>query len=163
MAKAERSGAESRDGAAGAERRLVDLRTVKGLQPVAGRIVKRDQRGDAPCVGEGAWLRRHRDARALQPRRQRLEGRVIRHLPAEKARTVAHRAIDHDALLAVIHAEGEQRIAALDRLQSHQVGAELPPVVELVRSEAGISQTPDHWRASLLSGRVATPALAPSL
>src|SRR6185369_17747179 len=61
--------------------------------------------------------------------------------PAEEARAVAQGAVDYDALLAVVHPERQQRIAALDRLQPDQAGPELPPVLEVGRSETGISQT----------------------
>ena len=96
---------------------------------------------DAPRVGQRLRLGGHLDAGLFQPGRERVQRRGIGDLPAEEARAFAHRAVDDDALLAVVHPERQQRIAALDRLQADQPGAELPPVVELVRPEPGISQT----------------------
>ena len=152
----ERPGAEARDRAARTERRLVDLGAVEGLQPVAVGIVEGDQRAHAPRIGQRLRLGGDGDAGALQLRRQRIERCAVGDLPAEEARAVAHGAVDHDALLAVVHPEGEQGIAALDRLEAEQVGAELPPVVELVRPEAGISQI------SLIMARLLhVPALCP--
>src|SRR5262249_37821643 len=81
---------------------------------------------------------------ALQPCGERIERGSVGHLPAEETRTVGNGAVDHDALLAVIHTEGEQRIAAFDRLKSEQVGAEMPPIVELVRGEPVRSESPEH-------------------
>lgn len=124
---------------------------MKRLETVAGRIPKRDQAAHPPRIGERLRLGGHGDARALEPCRQRVEGCGIRHLPAEEPRPFALRAVDHDALLAVVHPEGEQRIAALDRLQPDQAGAELPPVVERVGAEAGITETQNrHLRVSAI-------------
>jgi len=77
---------------------------------------------------------------ALNARGERVEGLVIRHLPAEEARSFRSRAVDDDTLLAVVHPEGEQGIAALDRLQADQAGAEIAPFVQLGRPETGISE-----------------------
>jgi hypothetical protein len=44
-------------------------------------------------------------------------------------------------LLAVVHPERQQRIAALDRLQPDEASPELPPVLEVISSETGVSQT----------------------
>ena len=121
---------------------------MEGFQPVAVGIVEGDQRGDAPRIGQRLRLGGDGDAGALQLRRERIERCAVRNLPAEEARAVAHRAVDHDALLAVVHPEGEQGIAALDRLEAEQGGAELPPVVELVRPEARHIRELSAWRAS---------------
>src|SRR5262249_49468368 len=94
----------------------------------------------------------NRNARRLEPRRQRIERGAVSDLPAEEAGAVAHGAVDHDALLAVVHAEGEQRIAALHRLEAHHIGAELPPVLQRRRSEPGISQSCDHDASPWMSG-----------
>ena len=139
--KPERAGAESRNRSSRHERRVVDLGAVKRFQPVAGRIVKRNQAADAPGIGQRLRFGGDRHAGLFQPRRQRIQRRAVGNLPAEEARAFAHRAVDHDALLAVVHPERQQRIAALDRLQPDQAGPELPPVLEVIRSETGISQT----------------------
>ena len=75
------------------------------------------------------------DAGLFEPGGKLVERRSVSHFPAEEARAFAERAVDHDALLAVVHPEGEQRIAALDRLQAEEAGAELAPVVQRIRSE----------------------------
>src|SRR6476660_6737221 len=81
-------------------------------------------------------------------RRARVERSGVSDFPAEETRSLGSRTVDDDPLLAVVHSEGEQRIASLDRLQADQAGAELPPVFERIRSEAGISQTQQWHRAS---------------
>src|SRR6266404_7264407 len=52
VAKAERTGAETGNRTAWAERRVVDFRAVKYLQTIAGRITKRNQAANTPVVGE---------------------------------------------------------------------------------------------------------------
>src|SRR6185369_4388204 len=141
MPEPERTGAESRDRSSRRKRRVVDLGAVKRLQPVAGWIVKRNQAADAPGIGQRLWLGGDRHAGFFQPRRQRIQRRAVGDLPAEEARTISQGAVDHDALLAVVHPACQQRVAALDRLQSDQAGPELPPVLAVISSEAGISQT----------------------
>ena len=69
-------------------------------------------------------------------------------LPAEEARAPSrHRAVDDDALLAVVHPERQQRWAALHRLQADQSGPELPPIVQIGRTEPDISQSLHGHRA----------------
>ena len=58
VAHAERAGAEAGDVAAGLERLARGLGAVEDLQPVADRIVERDQVGDAALVGERAGAAR---------------------------------------------------------------------------------------------------------
>ena len=103
--------------------------------------MKRNEAADAPGVGQRLRFGGDGHAGFFQPRGQRIQRRTVGNLPAEEARAFAHRAVDHDALLAVVHPERQQRIAALDRLQPDQAGPELPPVLEVIRSETGISQT----------------------
>ena len=141
MSEPERAGAETGDRSARHERRVVDLGAVKRLQPVAGRIVERNQAADAPRIGQRLRFGRDSDAGCSSRAASASSAARVGDLPAEEARAFAHRAVDHDALLAVVHPERQQRIAALDRLQPDQAGAELPPVVEVVRAETGISQT----------------------
>ena len=105
MAEAERAGAETRDRAARAERLLGDLGAVKRFQAIAGGIAKRDQRGNAPRVGQGLRLGGHLDPGGFQPGGERIELGCIGDFPAEEARTLRRRAVDDDALLAVVHPE----------------------------------------------------------
>src|SRR6185437_11605232 len=97
------------------EWRAVDLGAMKRLEPVAVRTMERDQAANVPRVRKRLRLCGDGDARGVEPRRQRIERRAIGDLPAEEARAVAKRAVDHHALLAVVHAESEQRIAVLNR------------------------------------------------
>ena len=49
-------------------------------------------------------------------------GRIV-HLPTEKADSLAAIRGDHQALLAIVHAQGQASAAAVDRLQTEQFGA----------------------------------------
>jgi hypothetical protein len=144
MTEAERPGAKARDRTARAERRIVDFGAMERLQPVPGRITKRDQRANSSRIGQRPRLRRYSNLRAFQPGSERVQCRAIGHFPTEEARPVAHCAVDHNALLAVIHTEGKKGIATFDRLKTHHVGAEVPPIVKLVRSESGVTERADH-------------------
>ena len=130
MAEAERAGAEAGDRAAGAERRVGDLGAIKCLEPIAGGIPERNQAANAPVIGERLRLGDNLDLGSFQPGRQSVQRRRIGNLPAEEALAFRHRAVDDNALLAVVHAECEQGRTALDCLQADQSGPELPPVVE---------------------------------
>lgn len=94
-----------------------------------------------PCIRQGLRFGYDTDAGLFQPRGEAVQGTGVGDFPAKETRAFAHRAVDDDALLAVVHAERQQRIAALDRLQADQAGAELPPVLQGGRAEPGISQT----------------------
>src|SRR6516165_4121107 len=107
MAEPERSGPESRYRTSRAKWRLVGLGAMKALQAVAGGIMKRDQRLDAPRIGKRRWLGGDCYARVLQSRRERIERTGILNLPAEEMGAFANRTVDDDALLAVIHPEGQ--------------------------------------------------------
>ena len=118
----------------------VDLSAVKCFETIACRIAKRNQAANAPGVCERLRFGCNVDLGLFEPDRERLQRRRVGDLPAEEARTFGHRAVDDDALLTVIHAERQQRRAALHRLQADQSGPELPPIVQRCRSEPGISQ-----------------------
>ena len=105
VAHAERAGAEAGDVAAGLERFGRDRGAVEELQAVAGRIVDHDQVFDVALVGQRARAARHLGADFLKARRQRVERRSIRHLPAEEADALPAVGVHHQALLAVVHAE----------------------------------------------------------
>ena len=147
VAEAERAGAEAGNRTARDKRRLVDLGPVKCLEAVAGRIAKRNQAANAPVIGERLRFGDDVDLCLFQPCCQRRQRGGIRDLPAEETRAVRHRAVDDDALLAVVHPERQQRRAALDRLQADQPGPELPPIVQIGRAEPDISQSLHRHRA----------------
>ncbi len=89
VAEAESTGAEAGNRAAGAERRLVDLRAVKCLEAIAGGIPERNQAANAPGVRERLRLGDNLDLRSFQPGRQRVQCRRVGNLPAEEARALA--------------------------------------------------------------------------
>ena len=155
MAKAERTGAETGDRTAGAEGRVVDRGAIKRFQAVAGRIAERNQAAHAPVICKRLRLGRDFDLRQFQPGRERVQRIRIGHFPAEKPLALRHRAVDHDALLAVVHPERQQGGAPLHRLQADQSGSELPPIVERGRAEPDISQRLQwhHWPPAFLISR----------
>ena len=53
---------------------------------------------------------------------------------------VAAVAVDEEALLAVVHAQRDAAIAALDHLHAKEACREGRPVLELVRGDADVSQ-----------------------
>jgi len=107
MAEPKRSGPEARYRTPRAKRHRVDLGAMEGLQPVAGGIMKRDQRLDAPRIGERSGLGGNTHSRVLQSRRERIERTGILNLPAEETGAFANRTVDDDALLAIVHPEGQ--------------------------------------------------------
>jgi hypothetical protein len=109
-------------------------------------------------VRERLRLGSHLDVSRFEPGRERIEGRAISHLPAKETRAIGHRSVDDDTLLAVVHPEGEQGVAALHRLQPDQRGAEQPPIVEPIRAESGISQPLQHGVSPFPN-----PVLAPAI
>jgi len=135
VAEAERAGAETGNRAAGAERRLVDLGRVKGLQTIAGGIAKRNQPADAPGVGQRLRLGRDMNLMLFQSAASSSRpaasatSQPKKRAPSGMARSMTI------TLLAVVHPEGQQRGAALHRLQADQPGPELPPIVEIGRPE----------------------------
>jgi hypothetical protein len=82
-------------------------------------------------IGERPRFGDHIDAGGFQPGGELVQRSRVGHLPAEEARPFRHRAVDDNALLAVVHPERQQRSAALDRLQADQSGSELSPIVEI--------------------------------
>src|SRR6516225_9902458 len=99
-----------------------DLTTVERLHTVAGRIAEGNHLS-------GATLVRH--AGVFQPRRQRIERRRVRDLPAEKTLSIRQPTIDDQALLPVVHAEGTHGAAAINRLKPKLADSKTGPVIEL--------------------------------
>src|SRR5882724_6618057 len=108
VAKTERAGAETGNRTAWTERRVVDFRTVKYLQTIAGRIAKRNQTANTPVVSKRLRLGGNVNPGLFQPRRERFQRCRVGNLPAEEPRAVRHRAVDDDTLLAVVHPERQQ-------------------------------------------------------
>jgi hypothetical protein len=132
------------------ERRVVDLGAEERLQPVAGGIAKRDDGRDAPRIGQPHGLGRDADLGGLESGCERIQRRGVLDLPAEETCAFGHGRIDDDALLAVVHPKRELRIAVLHRLEADQIGPELPPLRQIIRSEPGIAQSLQHRAASLM-------------
>ena len=132
VAHAERAGAEAGDRAAGLERIAGDFGAVKDFEPIADRIGKHDQVPDAAFVGERARAARQLEPWLFQMRGERIERRRIRHLPAEEARRVARVRMDHEALLAVVHAERERAAALVDQLHAEEPRAVGRPVFQVL-------------------------------
>src|SRR5262245_4844309 len=65
-----------------------DLPTVERLHTVASRIAEGNHLSGATLVRHGGDFPPHRDAGIFQPRRQRIERRRVRNLPAEKTLSI---------------------------------------------------------------------------
>ena len=141
MAEAERAGAKAGNRAAGLERLGGGFGAVKDFQPVAERIVEHDQILDVPLVGQRAGAVRDFDPAVVQMRGERIERRRIGDLPAEKADAFAAVGVDNDALLAVVHAEGERRARFVDALQAEKARAVARPIAQILGANADITQS----------------------
>ena len=143
VAHAERAGAEARDVAAGLERVGGGLRAVEDLEPIAGRIVEHDQVGDVPLVGQRARAARHLGAGRLEPRRKRVERGGVRDLPAEEADALAAVGIDHEALLAVVHAERHGWSGSCRVAPGRGSSWRSCPVTQVLGADADVTQADD--------------------
>src|SRR5215470_11809295 len=99
------------------ERFIGDLTTVKRLHTITSRIAEGNHFSGATLVRHGGGFPPHRDAGLFQPRRQCIERRRVRDLPAEKTLAVRQPTIDNQALLSVVHAERTHVAAAINRLK----------------------------------------------
>ena len=108
-----------------------DLTTVERLHTVAGRIAEGNHLSGATLVRHGGAFPPHRDAGLFQPRRQRIEGRASATSQPKKRSPSGQPAVDDQALLAVIHAEGTHGAAAINRLKPKLAGSKTGPVIEL--------------------------------
>jgi hypothetical protein len=108
-----------------------DLTTVERLHTVAGRIVEGNHVSGATLVRHVGDFPPHRDAGIFQPRRQRIERRRVRNLPAEKTLSIRQPTVDDQALLPVVHAEGTHGAAAINRLKPKLADSKTGPVIEL--------------------------------
>jgi hypothetical protein len=113
---AQRTGAKAGNVAAGLERIAGGFRAVKNLQPVAGGIVEHDQIRHVSLVGECTGPARDLGAGGLDAGRDGVERGTVRHLPAEKGDALSAVGVDHESLLAVIHAKRKRRTALVDAL-----------------------------------------------
>jgi hypothetical protein len=107
-----------------------DLTTVERLHTVSSRIAERNHLSRATLVGYSGDFPPHRDAGLFQPRRQRIERRRVRSLPAEKTLSIWQPTVDDQALLPVIHAEGSHGAAAINSLKSKLADRKTGPVIE---------------------------------
>src|SRR5262245_13833818 len=140
VAHAERTGAEAGNVAAGLERIGGYLRAVEDFEPVTGGIVEHDQVVDVALAGERARAARNLSAGRLDARRYRVERRGVGDLPAEEADALPAVGVNHEALLAIIHAEGEARAALVDALQAEEIFAVARPVAHVLGANPDIAQ-----------------------
>ena len=108
-----------------------DLTTVERLHTVTSRIAEGNHLSGATLVCHSGDFPPHRDAGLFQPRRQRIERRRVRNLPAEKTLSIRQPTVDDQALLSVIHAEGTHGAAAINRLKPKLADSKTGPVIEL--------------------------------
>ncbi len=120
-----------------------DRGAVERLQPVAGRIGEADQLAHETLIGQAAGSRRTATPAASSRGAERVERGGVRDLEAEIALAVGQRAVDDQALLAVVHAEGAAGVAALDHLHAEPVGGEIGPVGQVGRADADIAEGAD--------------------
>src|SRR5262245_6132388 len=131
MSQALRPGTETPDMPCRAKWLIGDLTTMERLNTVARGIAEGNHLSGATLVRHGGAFPPHRNAALFQPRGQRIEGRSVRDLPAEKTLPIRQPAVDDEALFAVIHAEGTHGAAAINRLQPKLATSKPGPVIEL--------------------------------
>ena len=117
MPHALRPGAEASYMSCRTERFIGDLTTVKRLDTVTGRVAEGNHFSGATLVRQGRGFPPHRGAGLFQPRRQRIERRRVRDLPAEKSLSIGQPAIDNQALLSVVHAKRTRVATAINWLK----------------------------------------------
>src|SRR5690242_5692070 len=108
-----------------------DLTTVKRLHTVTGRVAEGNHFNGATLVRHGGGFPPHRNAGLFQPRRQRIERRRVRDLPAKEACAIRHPTVDNQALLSVVHAERTHVAATINRLKPKLPDSQTAPVIEL--------------------------------
>ena len=106
-------------------------------------IVDDDQVLDVALVGQRARAARYLGADLFEPRRQRVERGGVRHLPAEEADALPAVGVDHQALLAVVHAERHGVAGLVDLLQAEEVHAVGGPVLQALGANTDVSQRLD--------------------
>ena len=100
------------------------------------------------------------DAGGFELCRDRIERRSVGHFPAEKGDTLPAGAVDDDALLAVVHAEGTRRSALVDPLKAEQPAGIFRPVFDAFGADADIAKGLNpglsrHERSSRRKGKQA--------
>src|SRR5262249_3448078 len=143
VAQGERTGAETRNVAPGLERIAGGLRTIEDFEPIAGGIVEYDHVRHMPLAGERTRAARNLGSPSFDARRDGLERSSIRNLPAEESDALSAVGVNHQALLAIVHAEDETRAAFVDALQPEQLFAIARPVSHLLGPNADIAQRVD--------------------
>src|SRR5579871_2635096 len=143
MSHPERPSAKSRNQAAGAKWRIGNGGTVKNFQTISGWIVERDQARHKALVRKLGLLTLHDNAGPLQSCGKRLNCRRVRDLPAVVIHTTGQIAIEHKALLAVIHAESARSAAAIHSFHTKAPCRQCRPIVEFLGAHAEIAECPD--------------------
>src|SRR5436309_34087 len=83
-------------------------------KPVAARIVAHDRIRQVPLVGECTGSARDLGAGGLDAGCDGVERGAVSHLPAEKGNALSAVGVDHEPLLAVVHAKRKRRTAPVD-------------------------------------------------
>ncbi len=145
---AERAGAEAGDGAAGLERIGGGLGAVRHFEAVADRIVEHDQVLDLALLGERARAARERNLVLLQVRGEGVERGGVGDLPAVEAGRVDAVLVNHETLLAVVHAERRGAPALVDQLHAEEPAGVGRPVFQVLGAKADIAQRLQAHRRS---------------
>src|SRR5262249_21040432 len=91
-------------------------------------------------VGERARAARNLGAGRVDARPHGVQRRGVGDLPTEEADALPAVGVDHEALLAIIHAEGEARAALVDALPAEEVFAVARPVAQVLGANPDIAQ-----------------------
>ena len=148
MPHAERAGAESGDGAAGLERIGRGLGAVDHFEAVADRVAEHDQVLDLALLGERARAARERHLVPLEVGREGVERGGVGDLPAVEAGRVGVVLVNHQALLAVVHAERGGAAALVHQLHAQEPAGVGRPVLQVLGAKADIAQRLQAHRRS---------------
>ena len=79
---------------------------------------------------------------------ERVERARVGDFPAVKTGAFAAVVMHHHALLAVVHPEGEGRLALVDELHAEEMAAIGRPILEILRADPDIAQRLQFHRCS---------------
>jgi transposase len=111
-----------------------DMGAVEGFQAIAGRVSEGDQARHAALVGKRCGFAFHGNAGSFEAAGKRVECHSIGDFPAEDLGAGFDGAVDKQALLAIVHAEGTHRAGAIHGLHADRRCGERSPVVKVRRS-----------------------------
>jgi hypothetical protein len=108
-----------------------DLTTMERLHTVTSGVAEGNHLSGATLVRHSGGFPPYCDAGLFQPRRQCIERRRVRNLPAEKTLSIRQPTVDNQALLSVVHPKGAHGAAAINRLKPKLAESKTGPVIEL--------------------------------